>query len=61
MTNNTSSKSIDNNNNNNNLLSDIILKHINTNKLSIISEPSFANDIIKKCQFGLTVATKAKR
>lgn len=37
---------------------DVVNKYIKTNKISVISGPSFAVDIIKKVPIGLTLATK---
>ncbi len=37
---------------------DVINKYIKTNKVAVISGPSFAVDIIKKVPIGLTLATK---
>ena len=38
-------------------LDDVIERHINTNKLGIISGPTFASDIVKNIPLGLTLAT----
>ncbi len=39
------------------LMTNIIEKHINTNKIAVISGPTFATDIIKNSPLGLTLAT----
>lgn len=37
---------------------DVVLKNINTKKISVISGPSFAIDIARKAPIGLTIASK---
>lgn len=39
------------------LLTDVVSRHINTNKLAVISGPSFAVDIVKNVPLGLSLAT----
>lgn len=41
-------------------ISEIVKKHIKTNKICIISGGTFAIDMIKKIPLGLTIATKSK-
>lgn len=40
---------------------DVVKKYIDTNKISVISGPSFAIDIVKKVPIGLSLATKNKQ
>ena len=40
---------------------DVVLRRIKTNRISVISGPSFAVDIIKEAPIGLSLATKNKK
>ncbi len=43
------------------LINDVVKKHIETEKIAVISGPSFAIDIVSKMPIGLTLATKNKQ
>lgn len=42
-------------------MDDVVERHINTNKLAVISGPTFAIDIVKNVPIGLTLATTNNR
>lgn len=42
-------------------VTDVVEKHISTDKISVISGPSFAIDIVQKMPIGLTLASKNKK